>query len=182
MNDFIFFSSYCSSKEWIKGMDQRNGSKEWIKGMAQRNGSKETGEIALAPNPRWTSEFTEEQDYNMKLSDVQAVGLRARLVVLSCCHSGQGGLKSENVVGMAWAFLYAGAWSVLASLLATDDEATMEFMRSFYQHLRKGNSASVAPYQAMKSLQKSEKFFAVKYWAPFVLIGDDVTLKFGEKE
>ena len=146
------------------------------------HGSKETGEIALAPNPGWTSEFPKEQDYIMKISDVQAVGLRARLVVLSCCHSGQGELKSEGVVGIARAFLYAGARSVLASLWAIDDEATLEFMRSFYQDLRKGNSTSVALYQAMKSLRESEKFFAVKYWAPFVLIGDDVTLEFGEKE
>jgi len=146
------------------------------------HGSKETGEIALAPNPGWTSEFPKEQDYIMRMSDVQAVGLRARLVVLSCCHSGQGELKSEGVVGIARAFLYAGARSVLVSLWAIDDEATMEFMKRFYQHLRKGNSTSVALHQAMKSLRESEKFFAMKYWALFVLIGDDVALKFGENE
>ena len=30
----------------------------------------------------------------------------------------------------------------------------------------------------MKSLRESDRFSAVKYWAPFVLIGDDVTLEF----
>ena len=30
----------------------------------------------------------------------------------------------------------------------------------------------------MKSMRESDRFSAVKYWAPFVLIGDDVTLEF----
>ena len=145
------------------------------------HGRQETGEIALAPNPGWTSKFPEEEDYILKISDVQAVKLRARLVVLSCCHSGRGKVKAEGVVGMARAFLCAGARSVLVSLWAIDDEATMKFMKCFYQHLRDGKRASVALHQAMKSLQESEQFGAVKYWAPFVLIGDDVTFEFGEK-
>ena len=100
------------------------------------HGRKETGEIALAPNPGYTSKFPEEQDYMLKMFDVQAVRLRARLVVLSCCHSGRGEVRSEGLVGMARAFLCAGTRSVLVSLWAIDDEATMEFMKSFYQHLR----------------------------------------------
>ena len=114
----------------------------------------------------------------MKIADVHAVQLRARLLVLSCCHSGQGEIKAEGVVGIARAFLGAGARSVLASLWAIDDKATMEFMKSFYQHLNNKRSASVSLNQAMKCLRDSEKFSAVKYWAPFVLIGDDVTLDF----
>ena len=118
----------------------------------------------------------------MKMSDVHAVQLRAKLVVLSCCHSGEGVIQAEGVVGIARAFLGAGARSIVASLWAIDDEATMEFMKSFYQHIRNGRSTSVSLNQAMKCLQKSSKFNEVKFWAPFVLIGDDVTLDFGGKE
>ena len=107
--------------------------------------------------------------------------MRARLVVLSCCHSGRGEVKSEGVVGIARAFLAAGARSVLVSLWAISDEATMEFMKSFYQHLKYGESTSVALHQAMKALRNSEKFCVVKNWAPFVLIGDDVRLEFGSQ-
>ena len=114
--------------------------------------------------------------------DVQAVRVRAKLVVLSSCHSGRGEVKAEGVVGMARAFLCAGARSVLVSLWAIDDEATLLVMRSFYQRLADGNSASVALRQAMKSLRESEQFSAVKYWAPFVLIGDDVTFEFEEEK
>ena len=145
------------------------------------HGRKETGEIALAPNPGWKSKNPnprEEEDYILKMSDIQATELRAKLVVLSCCHSGKGEVNSEGVVGMARAFLFAGARSVLVSLWAIDDEATMEFMKSFYQHLRAGESASHALQRAMKCLRDSENFSAPKYWAPFVLIGDDVTIQF----
>jgi len=83
---------------------------------------------------------------------------------------------------MARAFLGAGARSVLVSLCVIDDEGTMELMRSFYQHLAEGNSASVALQQAMKCLRESEKYGAVKDWAPFVLIGDDVRMYFEGEE
>ncbi|CAH3186183.1 unnamed protein product [Porites lobata] len=144
------------------------------------HGGKEAGEIALAPNPGWQSKtrIPTEEDYMLKMSDLQAIKLRARLVVLSCCHSGQGDVSSEGVVGMARAFLFAGARSVLASLWAIDDEATMVFMECFYQHLRVGESASTALQKAMKCLRDSDDFSAPKYWAPFVLIGDDVTIEF----
>ena len=143
---------------------------------------KETGEIALAPNPGYTTEVPKEPDYILTMSDVQAVKLRARLVVLSCCHSGRGAVMYEGVVGMARAFLSAGARSVLVSLWAIDDEATMEFMKSFYKHLRYEESASVALHQAMKFLRELDKFCVPKYWAPFVLIGDNVTIEFGENK
>ena len=143
------------------------------------HGNKRTGEIALSPNPGWTSKFPQEKDYILKMSDVQAANLRARIVVLSCCHSGRGRiLKGEGVVGIARACLAAGARSVLISLWAIDDEATMVFMKSFYQHLKEGKTASAAIHLAMKSLRESEKFSEMRYWAPFQLFGDDVTIEF----
>ena len=146
------------------------------------HGRMETGEIALAPNPGWTSTNPKDEDFILTMADVQAVKLRARLVVLSCCHSGRGRVTAEGVVGIARAFLGAGARSVMVSLWAIDDEVTFEFMRSFYQHLAKRKSASVALNQAMKFLRESDQFGAVKHWAPFVLIGDDITLELDRKE
>ena len=51
------------------------------------HGNIETGENALAPNPARTSKVPKEEDYVLKMADVRASRLRARLVVLSCCHS-----------------------------------------------------------------------------------------------
>ncbi|CAH3116441.1 unnamed protein product, partial [Porites lobata] len=106
------------------------------------------------------------------------VQLRASLVVLSCCHSARGEVKAEGVVGIARAFLGAGARSVLVSLWAIDDKATLEFMKNFYQHLVAGKSASEALNRAMNCMRESTEFSDVTHWAPFVLIGDDVTLEF----
>ena len=145
------------------------------------HGRKENGEIVLAPDPRWESKPPTEEDCILKMSDIQALRLRARLVVLSYPHSGQGKVSSEGVVGMARAFLFAGARSVLATLWAIDDEATMMFMKSFYQQLGSGESASVALQRAMKCLRDSHDFSAPKYWAPFVLIGDDVKIELKKK-
>ena len=144
------------------------------------HGSAETGDICLAPNPSRKYRKPEKEDYMLKMSDIKALKLRARLVVLSSCHSGRGDVSAEGVVGMAWALLASGARSVLASLWAIGDEATMEFMKIFYKHLRDGNNASTALHKAMKCLRESEEFSAPKNWAPFVIIGDDVTLEFDE--
>ncbi|XP_078380662.1 uncharacterized protein LOC144663550 isoform X1 [Oculina patagonica] len=144
------------------------------------HGRMETGEIALAPSTTRVFQSPSEEDFLLTMKDVLRVQLRARLVVLSCCHSGRGEIKSEGVVGIARAFLGAGARSVLVSLWAIDDEATLEFMKSFYQHLAEGRSASEALNRAMKFLRDSDEFNEVKYWAPFVLIGDDVTLDLDE--
>ena len=135
------------------------------------HGSMEAGEIALAPK-------SGEKDFILTMKDVKQVQLRARLVVLSCCHSAQGEIKAEGVVGIARAFLGAGARSVLVSLWAIDDKATLEFMKNFYQDLVAGKSASEALNRAMNCMRESTEFNDVINWAPFVLIGDDVTLEF----
>ncbi|XP_068748165.1 tetratricopeptide repeat protein 28-like [Montipora capricornis] len=145
------------------------------------HGCPKTGEIALAPNTERKSPIPEEEDFILKMSDVQTISLRARLVVLSCCHSGRGDVKSEGVVGIARAFLCAGARSVLVSLWAIDDEVTLLFMESFYQHLVDGKSASAALQETMKYFRESKQYCAIKHWAPFVLVGDDVTLEFPKK-
>ncbi len=143
------------------------------------HGSIETGEIALAPNTTRESKTPVEDDFILTMRDVLSAQMRAKLVVLSCCHSGRGDImKAEGVVGIGRAFLGAGARSVLVSLWAIDDEATQQFMESFYQQLSRGRSASEALNNAMKCMRDSNEFSQVRYWAPFVLIGDDVTLDF----
>ncbi|XP_022801522.1 tetratricopeptide repeat protein 28-like [Stylophora pistillata] len=141
------------------------------------HGAMETGEIALAPNPTRGTNQPEEKDFLLTMTDVSKAHLRARLVVLSCCHSAHGEIKAEGAVGIARAFLGAGARSLLVSLWAIDDGATFQFMKHFYEELVKGKRVSEALNQAMRRMRESETFKEVKYWAPFILIGDDVTLE-----
>ena len=51
-------------------------------------------------------------------------------------------MKGEGVIGIACAFLVAGARSVLVTLWERDDQATMMFMKIFYQRLKEGNTAN----------------------------------------
>ena len=140
------------------------------------HGEAQTGEVLLAPNPKRTSDIAKKEDCILRMAEVLAVGVRARLVVLSCCHSGHGKLMSEGNIGIARAFIAAGARSVLVSLSAIDDEATLMFMKEFYKEMLKGSTASKALNKAMEYLRNSTEFCELRYWAPFVLIGDDVTL------
>ena len=140
------------------------------------HGDAERGEIALASNCP-SRRTLRKEDFMLTMEDVAKVGTRAKLVVLSCCHSGKGQImKSEGVVGISRAFLAAGARSVLVTLWAVDDRATKEFMIRFYGHLKCDKlSASEALHQTIKWMRDSKRY-RVKDWAPFVLIGDDVTL------
>ena len=141
------------------------------------HGNSGTGEIAFAPPPQKRKPELDEEDVFLTMAEVQKAKVRAKLVVLSCCHSAEGTIRAEGVIGMARAFLGAGARSVLGTLWAIDDNATLEFMRNFYQHLKLGEKASEAVYQATAALRRSEEFQSPYYWAPFVLIGDDVTFE-----
>ena len=143
------------------------------------HGRFETGEIVLAPNPNKKSPVPKEKDYLLTMKDVLRVQSRAKLVVLSCCHSARGEITAEGVVGIARAFLGAGARSVLVSIWALDDDATLDFMKCFYRALVKGVSASESLNQAMNCTRESHKLNEVRHWAPFQIIGDDVTLDFG---
>ena len=118
------------------------------------------------------------------MQEVQRKELTVGLVVLSCCATGPGNVSAEGVIGIARAFLSVGARSVLPSLGTISDDSTKKFMTNFYHHLVDGKSASESLYLAMRDLREDpeKKYHAAKCWAPFVLIGNDVTLKFGESE
>ena len=126
--------------------------------------TKETGEIELTGSDRLT------------ISDVQQAN--ARLVVLSCCYSGQGKITADGVVGIARAFLGAGAHSVLMTLWEIHDRVSMLIMKEFYKLLVERKSASEALNETLKYCKTQ---YDVKYWAPFVLIGDDVALEFDKR-
>ena len=140
------------------------------------HGDLERGEIVLSPN--CPTNFTpRDENFLLTMADISKVRLRAKMVVLSCCHSARGQIKAEGIIGIARAFLGSGARSVLAARWAIEDTATEEFMRCFYQNLFRGKSASESLHEARKWLRKNG-FEKVSQWAPFMLIGDNVTFDF----
>ena len=144
------------------------------------HGDAERGEIALTP-PDSAMRPPHEADYLLTMTDISQVRLSAKLVVLSCCHTARGQIKTEGVVGIARAFLGSGARSVLVALWALQDDATEQFMRRFYENLVQGESASECLHRAMKWM-RNNGFSEVRQWAPFMLIGDDVSFHFGKEK
>ena len=59
------------------------------------HGDAERGEIALAPL-RALNRIPQEENYLLTMSGISKVQLRAKLVVLSCCHSGRGQVRAEG--------------------------------------------------------------------------------------
>ncbi|XP_031575407.1 tetratricopeptide repeat protein 28-like [Actinia tenebrosa] len=143
------------------------------------HGSLEKATIVLAPSPEIReTKIPEEEDYMLTMADVQQTQVRAQLVVLSCCHSGRGEIKAEGVVGICRAFLASGVRAVVGTLWAIDDKATLMFMKKFYEYLKDGKSASTSINLTMNDMRKTPQYSEPKYWAPFFLMGDDVTIKF----
>jgi CHAT domain-containing protein len=70
---------------------------------------------------------------------VERLRLDAELVTLSACDTGSGAeLGGEGLVGLTWAFRFAGAHAVLASLWPVGDRSTAALMTDFYQRLAAG--------------------------------------------
>jgi len=103
----------------------------------------------------------------------ESLRLDADLVTLSACQTGLGReLAGEGLLGLTWAFQYAGARSVLASLWEVDDASTAELMRRFYGHLGRGLSKAEALRLAQVELLRRPSTSAPFFWAAFQLMGE----------
>jgi CHAT domain-containing protein len=111
------------------------------------------------------------KSYKLLARDVVAEPLTARLVTISSCHgAGTRTYAGEGVVGLAWAFLRAGARQVIASLWEVNDAATPQLMDRMYASIRAGRDPAVALRDAKLTLVRSSGAYRRPlYWAPFVL-------------
>jgi CHAT domain-containing protein/tetratricopeptide (TPR) repeat protein len=92
------------------------------------------------------------------------------LVVLSACDTARGeSTQTENVAGLARAFLGSGARRVVATLWAVQDSATATLMSSFYQRLAHGASPASALREAQAAMAETGRFQRPADWAAFVL-------------
>ncbi len=99
--------------------------------------------------------------------------LQADLVVLSACQTGIAlPLAGDELAGLAQAFLFAGARSLLVSLWVVDDMATATLMNTFYSGRQEGVDNAHALSQAMAVVQTREEWSHPYYWGSFILIGE----------
>ena len=94
--------------------------------------------------------------------------IHARLVTISACYgSGTRSYVGEGLVGLAWAFMRAGAHNVIGALWEVSDESTPRLMGSLYQGLQDGKPPAVALRQAkLELLHAKSEFRKPFYWAP----------------
>jgi len=109
--------------------------------------------------------------YKLYARDIIEHPLRARLVTISSCHgAGRRSFAGEGLVGLAWAFLRAGAHEVIAALWEVNDEATPDLMDAMYAALRSGRDpAESLRIAKLKMLRSNTIYRKPLYWAPFVL-------------
>jgi CHAT domain-containing protein/Tfp pilus assembly protein PilF len=103
---------------------------------------------------------------------IERVRLDADLVTLSACETGLGrDLGGEGLIGLARAFQYAGARSVLASLWEVSDRSTARLMRGFYAGLTRGLAKDEALRAAQAEVRRQPAYAHPYHWAAFQLSG-----------
>lgn len=109
--------------------------------------------------------------YKLYAREIVDIPLRADLVTLSACRSaGSRTYAGEGLVGLAWAFLSAGAGNVVGGLWNVDDVTTSELMDELYRGLRRGLPPPEALRAAKLRLLRSGTAWGKPfYWAPFVV-------------
>jgi CHAT domain-containing protein/tetratricopeptide (TPR) repeat protein len=116
-----------------------------------------------------------DDDGFLRVGEVFNLRLGSPLVILSACETGLGKEnRGEGVIGLARAFMYAGAPTVGVSLWSVADRSTAELMPDFYKRYlaAQGRAPAAALRAAQQQMIAGKRYSAPFYWAPFVLVGD----------
>ena len=95
---------------------------------------------------------------NLEAAEIAGLTLGARLVVLSACHSGEGGpAGGDGLLGLARAVLASGASGVVVTLWAVDDVSSALLMGRFYERLLAGGDPATALHDAQQWLSALDR-------------------------
>jgi CHAT domain-containing protein len=111
-------------------------------------------------------------DGKWSAGEMFALPLRqVKLVTLSACETGRvAGTQSSEVIGMPRALIYAGAKSVLLTHWKVNSQATLEWMKTFYQEAAR-SSCTEAAQRATTALRARSQYAHPFYWGAFYLVG-----------
>ncbi|HFA51004.1 MAG TPA: CHAT domain-containing protein, partial [Bacteroidetes bacterium] len=107
--------------------------------------------------------------------DLYTQNIKADMVVLSACETGDGELKkSEGIVSLAKAFVFAGAKSVITTLWSVEDKSAKNIITDFYRSIKNGERKNVALYNAKNQFLKNNghSFKHPFFWAGIIPFGD----------
>ena len=129
-------------------------------------------------------------DGRLTAEEVYGLDLHADLVFLSACRTALGRISGDGVAGLARAFFYAGAASVVSTLWDVADEPASQLVVEFYRSLlsgtgdwRKGEALRTAQLRLLRALRAGQLQINTPFgklslpedpilWAGFVVIGE----------
>lgn len=157
----------------LPGAEVRLGEGATLK--AVRDGAPGCGVLHLAchglfraDNPMFSA--LKLHDGWLLASDALGLDLDGALATLSACESGRGAvIEGDEVLGLARAFLGAGAATLVVSQWLVQDETTAALMSGWYEKMNAGMGRAAALHAAQLEVMQSHPH--PYYWAPFVLIG-----------
>jgi CHAT domain-containing protein len=129
-------------------------------------------EPALVLSP--SSSGRKDDDGLLTASEVASMRMDADWVILSACNTAAGGdAQAAAYSGLAQAFRYAGAGSLLVSHWPVRDDASAFITVETVKGANRGLPRAVALQRAMLKLMRSKRTGAAQpyIWAPFILIG-----------
>jgi CHAT domain-containing protein len=125
---------------------------------------------------------TDEDDGLLSLEDILRLNLaETKWVILSACNTAGGEGSGESLTGLARAFFFAGAKSLLVSQWSVDDAATQFLMTEIFKYY--GSGMSLEPAQALRYGMQAAMIEATQHpdrvyfahpfaWAAFFLVGE----------
>jgi CHAT domain-containing protein/tetratricopeptide (TPR) repeat protein len=132
----------------------------------------------LAQNPAFSALVLSQKgnppevDGYVTASEWPLYDVKSDLTVLSACDTGVGKTQAgEGVMGLPYALFVAGNKNTLLSLWPVDDDATAEFMRTFFEKLKQGLPQPQALAETKRAFMRSALWSDPRYWAAFVLYG-----------
>jgi CHAT domain-containing protein/Tfp pilus assembly protein PilF len=113
----------------------------------------------------------QRDDYKLYAREIVHHPLHARLVTISSCYgSGLRAYAGEELVGLSWAFLRAGAHNVIGALWEVNDASTPQLMDRLYGGLEGGSKPDEALRTAKLAMMRSDGVTRKPmYWAAFQL-------------
>ncbi|MGD9804861.1 MAG: CHAT domain-containing protein [Hyphomicrobiaceae bacterium] len=116
---------------------------------------------------------SEADDGLLTASEVAALKLRADWVVLSACNTASGAeVGADALSGLARAFFFAGAKTLLVSHWAVNSDATVWLITGTFSALAKDPKSGRAEASRQTMLTMIDAGVAPGFWAPFIIVGE----------
>jgi CHAT domain-containing protein len=144
-------------------------------GLMAGSAAAEPGLVMTPPD-----QATEADDGYLSASEAAQLRLDAEFVVLSACNTAasDGRPGGEGLSGLARAFFYAGARSVMVSHWEVSDAATTTLITSTFADLDAGRAANDPGVRAralqagIRAVRAERRWAHPAYWAAFTLVGE----------